>query len=103
MLVFNNCHAPLGQKEQGGKIVYHPQPQIQSTQELAGILFDLVDSLRGAQSLTDVNIAAGIAWNELLGLELETLTASRFGSGADLIELTADGPDELGQVLDLPL
>ena len=80
--------------------MYHPQPKIQSTQELAGILFDLVDSLRGAQSLADVNIAAGIAWNELLGLELDTL-ASR--GSAELIELTADGPDELGQVLDLPL
>lgn len=89
-----------GKKEQGGKIVYHPQPQIRSTQELAGILFDLVDSLKDAQSLADVNIAAGIAWNELLGLEIETL-ASR--GSANLIELTADGPDELGQVLDLPL
>lgn len=57
--------------------------------DLSKILFELVDTLTRATSLTDVNIAAGIAWNELLGLEV--------------IDLLADRPDELGQVLDLPL
>ena len=61
-----------------------PQPAVQ---ELAKILFDLVDGLRQATSLTDVNVAAGIAWNALLGLEL--------------IELAAHGPDELGQIFNL--
>lgn len=77
-------------------------PQSAGTQELTQILFDLVDGLRQATSLTDVNVAAGIAWNALLGLEVETLTASRSGS-ADPIELAAHGTDELGQVLNLPL
>lgn len=81
--------------------MYEPQPQ--STQELAEILFDLVDGLKRSMSLTDVNIAAGIAWNALLGLEVETLAESRFGSGTEPIELLAHGTDELGQVLDLPL
>ena len=64
-------------------------PQSAGTQELAKILFDLVDGLRQATSLTDVNVAAGIAWNALLGVEL--------------IELLAHGSDELGQIFNLPL
>ena len=62
-------------------------PQSASTQELARVLFDLVDGLRQATSLTDVNVAAGIAWNALLGLEA--------------IELLAHGSDEFGQIFNL--
>ena len=60
-----------------------------STQELTNILFDLVDGLRQATSLTDVNVAAGIAWNALLGLEA--------------IELATHSANELGQIFNLPL
>ena len=62
-------------------------PQPAGVQELTRILFDLVDGLRQATSLTDVNVAAGIAWNALLGLEL--------------VELTAHGSDQLGQIFNL--
>ena len=63
-------------------------------QELSQIMFDLVDNLRRSTSLTDVNRAAGVAFNALLGLD---------ALGAQPIELLAHGTDELGQVLNLPL
>lgn len=101
--VFEPLKAPWGQSK-GATVngAAEQFPQSAGTQELTQILFDLVDGLRQATSLTDVNVAAGIAWNALLGLEVETLTASRSGS-ADPIELAAHGTDELGQVLNLPL
>ena len=70
-------------------------------QELSQIMFDLVDNLRRSTSLTDVNLAAGVAFNALLGLEVDAAGVGR--SGTELIELLAHGADELGQVLNLPL
>ena len=76
--------------------VYEPEAQGASTQELAPqvqelakILFDLVDGLRQATSLTDVKIEAGIAWERLLTLEA--------------VDLAHHASEELADVLELPL
>ena len=59
-------------------------------------LIDLLDRLRVAKSLGDVNIAAGMAWQDLASAELGLFAA-------EPVELAAHRPDELGEVLDFPL
>lgn len=74
-------------------------PQVATPQaSLHGVfvtLIDLLDELRHAKSLADVNIAAGKAWQGLASAEL--------GLFAEPVEFAAHGPDELGEVVDLPL
>lgn len=40
-------------------------------EELFNILVELVDELRMARTMAEVNVAAGAAWQDLLGLDLE--------------------------------
>lgn len=89
-------------------------PQVATPQaSLHGVfvtLIDLLDELRHAKSLADVNIAAGKAWQGLASAELglfaesvEISTRSHEDSLRESVELAAHGPDELGEVVDLPL
>ena len=74
-------------------------------------LIDLLDRLRVAKSLGDVNIAAGMAWQDLASAELglfaakpvEISTRSHEDSLRESVELAAHRPDELGEVVDFPL
>lgn len=76
---------------------------IDAQQRVNGVFFTLIEllnELRRATSLADVNIAAGKAWQSLADFEVEMLGPTLV---AELVELPAHGPDELGEVVDLPL
>lgn len=60
------------------------------------VLIEMLDELRKARSMTDVNLAAGRAWQSVEPYLLE----SRWPL---VLDLAAEGPDELGQVIDLPV
>ena len=74
-----------------------PSPTMYTQGFILKVMVDLLDELRQAQSLSDVNIAAGKAW---LSLEPYLLND---GGWPLVLDLASQGPDELGEVVDLPL
>ena len=60
-------------------------------------LVDTLNALRCARSMADVNLAAGRAWQSLEPYLLEG------GEWPLVLDLASEGPDEFGQVIDLPL
>ena len=68
------------------------------------VLVELLTELRTARSMADVNIAAGRAWQGLepylaFAEEVEAIQRDALSLGLDL---ASQGPDEFGQVIDLP-
>ena len=61
------------------------------------VLVDTLDELRRATCMADVNTAAGRAWQ---GLEPYLLND---GEWPLVLDLASQGPDELGEIIDLPL
>ena len=50
-------------KQDSTRLEHDKEPQI----KLEAVIIDLLDGLRRASSLTEANVAAGLAWQELQG------------------------------------
>lgn len=65
---------------------------------------DLLDAIRKAENLSDINIAAGMAWQEIADVDLVLLSKGSLSASpsslGELVDLSAHRPNELGEVVD---